>query len=294
MELIKTDVVTKVKKFFGKVADDNLLLYSSSISYYSALALAPFLLILLWVASLLGQNIQSQIVNHASNNFSPQVGEAMEVIFQNINEGLNLSSLSGIVGALVLLSTCSLVFIQFRYAFDIIYGYYNPDFTKSIWQLIRERIVAMIVVLGGAVLLIVSFTLAAIVEYLVASEFNNATLYRALIYCLNFCIYLTLFSGLHYFTPSKRPGKREALKMGGLTSIFFLLGNLMLTSYLKSIASSSVYGAAGTLLVFLVWTYYSAFTIFLSVEVFQFIKKFRRREEIKKGPLKALQHYFFR
>ena len=269
----------RVIGFFTKISNDNLLLLSSSISYYSALALAPFILILLWVASLIGQDIQSEIINHASQNFSPQVGEMLKLVFQNINEGVDIGSLSGILGFIVLLFTCSVVFIQFRYAFDVIYEHIDASADKTIWETIKERLVAMVVVLGGAALLITSFTLAAIVEYLVASEMENALILRGLVFALNFLIYLAIFSGIHYFTPSIRPRKRNVLKIAALSSIFFVIGNLVLASYLKSMTTSSIYGAAGTLLVFLVWTYYSSFTIFLSVEVFEFFIKKRAPNE---------------
>ena len=87
---------------------------------------------------------------------------------------------------------------------------------------------------------------------------------------------MILFSGLHYFTPSRRPRKTHAFKMALLSSVFFMVGNVLLASYLKKVAADSVYGAAGTLLVFLLWTFYSSFTIFLSVEVFLFLKKLGR------------------
>lgn len=278
MEVMKK-VSNRVIGFFTKISNDNLLLLSSSISYYSALALAPFILILLWVASLLGQDIQNKITNHASLNFSPQVGDMLKLVFQNINEGVDISSVSGVVGFIVLLFTCSIVFIQFRYAFDVIYEHIEASEEKSIWETVKERLVAMVVVLGGAALLTASFTLAAVVEYLVASEMENALILRGVVFVLNFLVYLAIFSGIHYFTPSIKPRKRNVLKIASLSSIFFLIGNIILASYLKSMAASSIYGAAGTLLVFLVWTYYSSFTIFLSVEVFEFFIKKRAPNE---------------
>lgn len=273
MELIKKSFTTRVKNLATKISDDNLFLLSSSVSYYSALALAPFLLILLWVASILGQDIQVQIVDHAGTNFSPQVAEMIKMVFSNVNKGVNVGSISGIVGLVVLLSTCSLVFLQFRYAFDVIYGYFNPHFQKSIWDTIKEKLFAMVVVLGGVALLIVSFGVAAIVEYLWGPGTNQNNLYRLLVLGLNFLIYLVLFTGLHKYGPSRRQKINNAAKMAAFSAVFFIIGNVMLASYLKSVAADSVYGAAGTLLVFLVWSYYSSFILFLSVEIFQYLRK---------------------
>jgi membrane protein len=273
MELVTKSLTTRFKDFGTKVSNDNLFLFSSSISYYSALALAPFILIILWMASLLGQNIRVQIIEYAQVNFSEEVAGTLKLIFSNIQEGVTIGSVSGIIGLVVLLWTCSLVFLQFRHAFDVIYGYFNPHFQMSTWETIKERLFAMLVVLGAALLLIVSFTVAAIAEYVVGREAEGMWPYRYLVIIFNFLVYLVLFSVIHYFTPSKRQSLQNVVKIAALTSVFFILGNILLAYYLKGFAGGSVYGAAGTLLVFLVWAYYSAFTIFLSVEVFQFFKK---------------------
>lgn len=107
MELVNRNLIDRFKAIGEKVSRDNLFLLSSSISYYSALALAPFALILLAVASLLGPGMQNDIVKQTSITMSPEVGQMLKMIFSNVNEGVNIGSISGIIGAVVLLSTAS-------------------------------------------------------------------------------------------------------------------------------------------------------------------------------------------
>lgn len=269
MELIQKRPGTRVKNLATKIYDDNLFLLSSSVSYYSALGLAPFFLIVLYVATFVGETTQHKIVERAGIVFSPEVGEMIELIFTNAKEGISIGSVSGVIGALVLLFTASLVFLQFRYAFDVIYGFWTPEVKKAVKTHIWERLFAMIAVILGAALLIASFSLTAFMDEI----FGN---YKNFVLIANFILYVTMFMGLHYFTPSRRPRKRHAFKMALLSSVFFMIGNVLLASYLKKVAADSVYGAAGTLLVFLVWTFYSSFTIFLSVEVFLYLRKIGR------------------
>jgi membrane protein len=273
MERIPKTTGRRIQDLIAKITDDNLFLLSSSVSYYSALGLAPFLLILLGVASILGQNVQERIVTQTSESFSPQVGNMISLIFDNVNQGVNLGSLSGIIGVVILLSTASMVFLQFRYAFDVIYGNQNPFITKSTWKLIRERFFAMTVLIGGAVLVILSFSLAKISEFLLGPGAHQSGMVRFGIFWVNLAVNIILFTGAHYITPSHRPKLWESIKIATLSSFFFMLGNLLLASYLKRVAANSVYGAAGSLLVFLVWTYYSSFTVFLSVEVFIYLRR---------------------
>lgn len=274
MELIKKSFLTRFKNFADKVYEDNLFLLSSSVSYYSALAIAPFLLILLGVASLIGGDIQDKVIN-LSNEFSPEAGTMIQIIFNNVNEGVSVASLSGIIGIVILLWTASLVFLQLRYALDVIYGYHNPGAAISIWSAIKERLFAMMVVVLTGVFLIISSSLPGIVQFFLGTN-ENLFLYKAMAFFINVLVYIAMFSAIHFYAPSKRPGKRESFKMGVLSSLFFIIGNIFLTGYLRGVASSSIYGAAGSLLVFLIWTYYSSFTLFLSAELFLFFKRIRK------------------
>lgn len=271
MELIKKSAGTKLKTFIFKIYDDNLFLLSSSISYYSALAIAPFLLILLGVAAFIGGQVQDKVITLAYD-FSPEVGKMFQLIFDNVNQGVDLGSISGIVGVVILLSTASLVFLQMRYALDVIYGFSADDKKISVWSVLLERLFAMFAVIVAGLFLIVSSSLTGLVQFFVGKD-DKFFLYQVGAFCINFFIYIAMFWFIHYFSPSKRPGKREALKIGILSSFFFVIGNVLLGTYLKGVAVGSIYGAAGSLLVFLVWTYYSSFTMFLSVEVFLYFKK---------------------
>ena len=257
-----------------KISEDNLFLLSSSISYYSALAIAPFALILLAVASFLGEGSQKEIIKQASVMMSPQVGHMLEMVFSNVNEAVNLGSLSGIIGLSVLLFTASMVFQQFRYSFDVIYGVHDPKASDSFMVLLKAKAFAMFFVLMSAVVFIVTLVGSGIFLEVFADEVGKWWRAGSVFY-LNFMIYLGMFTAVHYYIPSKRYSITSTLKKATLTALFFMLGNFLLALYLQNSASDSLYGAAGAFLVFLTWSYYSSFIIFLSVVVFLHLKKIK-------------------
>ncbi len=279
MELVKKRVSTRVKNLGDKIYEDNLFLLSSSVSYYSALAIAPFLLIILAVASLIGDEVQNKVIGWASD-FSPAVGQMIKIIFENIKEGVNLGSFSGILGLIILFWTASLVFIQMRYSMDVIYGFFDVKDNKSIWVTLWDKLFAMFVVFMAGLFLIVTSSLPGLVQFFFKSD-ENYYLLKTMAFVVNFIIYIWMFWCILFFTPSKRPGKREALKMSVLSSLFFIIGNVLLGIYFRSVAGASIYGAAGSLLVFLIWTYYSSFTLFLSIEVFLYLKKIGKVQKLK-------------
>ena len=271
MEIVKKSLLARARNLANKITEDNLFLLASSVSYYSALAIAPFLLILLGVASLIGGDVQHKLIQLCSD-FSPEVGTMITIIFNNVNEGVNIGSISGVIGIVALLWTASLVFIQMRYSLDVIYGVHDPHLSVSLWSTVKERVFAMVVVVLSGVFLIISSTLPGLVSYFFSTN-ENVFLYKAFALLVNILVYLAMFWCIHFYVPTQRPRKRDALKMGLLSSVFFILGNMFLAKYFQTVAGSSIYGAAGSLLVFLIWTYYSSFTLFLSVEFFLYLRK---------------------
>lgn len=278
MELIKKTSFTRLKDFLTKIADDKLFLLASSTSYYSALGIAPFFLIVLGVSSYLGGNTQAEIIR-LTFNFSPEVGKMIQIIIKNVNEGVTIGSISGIIGVIILLSTASLVFLQLRYALDVIYEHHHIYSRKSVKETILEKLFAMLVVIIGGAFLLVASSLPGLFRTFL--EGYETILYVSVI-VLHLLIYVAMFWGIHFFVPSQRPQKREAFKMALLSSVFFVLGNFLLSSYLRGIAVSSIYGAAGTLFIFLLWTYYTSFTMFLSVEVFLYLKQINKYRKLHK------------
>lgn len=272
MELRKKSFFSRIKILADKISHDNLFMLSSSISYYSALAMAPFALILLSVASFMGAGMQKDIVKQTKRTFSPEVGQMIKMVFENVNEGVNIGSVSGVIGGVILLSTASLVFLQFRYSFDVIYGYYDPKASKTVKEFLEEKIFAMFFILAGAVVFLASVFGSGLFLKIFRGEDDTVWASFVVLY-LNFMVYLGMFTAIHYFVPSRRFSIEDSLKKAAFSSLFFMLGNFLLASYLKTVASDSVYGAAGSILVFLTWAYYSSFIVFLSVVVFQYLKK---------------------
>lgn len=270
MELVIQTFPKRIKTFFSILSSHNLFVLSASISYYSAVAIAPFLVILLSAAAYIGGNLQQKLIALA-DNFSPELGQMARIVFSNVNEGVDVGSLTGILGLFILFITASFLFLQLRYALDVIYGHHETRGRRSVWEALLEKLLALLVVFLAGIFILASSTLPGILRLILPSLGKKGSLHA-----LNFVIFVVMFWYIHYYTPSKRPQKREALKMALLTAVFFILGNLGLGIYFRKVAIASIYGAAGSLFVFLIWSYYSAFTLFLSAEVFLYLKRIRK------------------
>lgn len=261
----------RIKDFVMLILKHNIFFHASAISYYAALAIAPFLLILLQVAALLGHRVQNELTSQTYYILGPEVGRITEMIFNNANEGINLASISGLIGVITLLFTASLVFLQLRFSLDTIFGYYDPENSRSFKDIVKERVYSMIFVVGIAVLFLLSLFISNIVKYFVGMDMSNNLLGQLLSNLMSFLINMMMFSALYYFAPSRTPKIKTAVEVAIFTSVAFVFGKVLIGLYFKNIAINSVYGATGTLLVFLIWAYYSSFTLFLSLEGFLFL-----------------------
>lgn len=286
MDLSKLTFTIKLKEFIATVDRHNVLSYSAALSYYASLALAPFLLILLTVGSLIGQDAQEELIFQAEFILGEDIGTIIELVFSNMKQEINLASFSGIIGIAVLLFTASIVFLQLRFTLDTIKGDYDPKASSGVIGMVKQRLLIMLIVLGTAVLFFLSMFISDIVM-MFSEDLLNKLWGKVLLSVLSFIISVGLFTAIYYFIPSKKPVLSDAFKMSIFTSVCFLVGRKVLGMYLENVAADSVYGAAGSLLVFLVWAYYSSFTLFISMELYLFFGPGRNTKKISTGAPKS-------
>jgi membrane protein len=244
---------------------------ASSISYYAVLGLAPLLLILLGIASLIGPDIQYKLLDQAST-LAPDAAGVLKLVFENLKDRVDLGSLSGLIGLGFLLFLASFVFMQLRYSLDIIQGHHDPYKPKSFLDMLKERGWLMVVVIAMCTLFALSLIIQPLFNFVLASRFQNAVWRELMQVCLNFILLFILFTGLYFFTPTFKKKLVDCAKIAVLTSGAFLFGNMLTGLYMRKFALDSLYGAAGALLIFLLWAFYSSLMIFLSVEIFEFVR----------------------
>jgi membrane protein len=259
-------------RFFYIVDRHNIFLLSSSLAYYTALALAPFLLILFSLTSVIGSEHQERIIRQISLIISPQVADLVKIIMENSDKAVDTTSLTGVVGIGIILFTASVVFLHLRYSFNLIFNFYDPDKARSLWEIIRERLVSMGFVLLFNLGFVLGMFLTSYVFFYLRKYGLTGYGTGLLLTSFNFAIFFVLFFCLYYFVPSKRPSFSVLVRSSTYASLGFLVGKILFGIYFKNIVSTSVYGAAGALLIFLIWTYYSALILFFSAEFAQYLK----------------------
>jgi membrane protein len=234
--------------------------------------LAPLLFILLSLTSLFGKIAQEGFLKQVKM-INPEVTQVLlnilnqDKIHEFSNAGIGLS------GMVFFIFLSSLVFNQLRNSFDIIMDNHLSSKRYSILEVLKKRGLVILVALMMCLLFTLSLFIGPILKFLIMGLESQVELNSSFEKMLNVVFLTTLFTGLFFFTPSFSKGLKISFYMGIVSSIGFMIGNYFTGLYMSQIALTSLYGAAGAILIFLLWAFYSALTVFLVLEVFMFFEK---------------------
>lgn len=255
---------TKVGEFFSDIGKHRVLMLAGSIAYTTALALAPFILIILAVAALLGQGFQNQIYTQITALLGEQAGEAVKLVVENADDNQGLTTMSGIVGFLILAVSASAIFSTLRTSLDVINESEIQSEGNAIWAFIRDKVLSIGLVLGFVFLAITSLAISTVISGFFTGE--EALVWSTASFATNLVIFALLFTAMFHYIPTERDTWKHSLISGLTATAFFLIGKNLIGLYLGQASVGSAYGAAGTLIVFLVWVYYTALMLLISYE----------------------------
>ena len=265
-----------LKQTFFEWQQDNVPTQAAALAYYTVFAIAPLLLVVLAVASLFTsadaarERLLTEIGNLIGSSGAEWIGELLSRASANQGDSI-LSVILGL-GGLVL--GASGAFGQLQMALNTIWDAKPP---ARLSAFVRARATSFGLVLVMGFLLMVSLTVSAGIAALGARVglADAAWLWRALYELGSLLTVGVLFAVIYRFLPDKPVQWHDALIGGIFTGVLFTAGKALIGLYLGVSASQSVFGAAGTLAVLLIWIYYAAQIILFGAEFTQVYAKAR-------------------
>lgn len=251
-------------EFLSDIDRHNIFIFSSALAYTTALALAPFVLMLLSFSSFLSAELQSKLYEQLVSSFGSQVGKTIQIIIEKNSEAPKTSGFSGIIGVLVLAFSASVIFYQLRLALDRINEYKPKESQSGVWSFLKDRLFSIGLVFGFAFLSIVSLMIS--IGLNLAFGPGGVWYINLLSLVGNFLIFSILFTAIYRYVPSSTLSFKTCLISGVVSTVFFLIGKSLIGIYIANAGFESSYGAAGSLVVFLVWVYYIALVLLTSYE----------------------------
>ena len=254
--------------------DDQAPMLGAALAYYTVFSLAPLLIITIAIAGLVfgAEAAQGQIFDQLRGLLGDASGKAMEEIVQSASAEPKTGVVATVIGLVTLLFGASGVFGQLQASLNIIWGV-QPKPGRGILGIIRDRILSFGFILVVGFLLLVSLLLTAAIAF-VGKQFGAMVPgMEALIQLFNSMLSLAvitlLFAMMFKILPDANIAWRDVWIGAFITALLFTLGKFALGFYLGRSGVASSYGAAGSLIVLLLWVYYSSQIVFFGAEFTQ-------------------------
>jgi membrane protein len=250
--------------------DDCASSMGAALAYYTVFSMAPLLIIVIAVGALAfgEQTAQREILEQARGLLGDEGARAIEAMLANAQRAKE-GVLAGVVSVVTLLIGATTVFSELESDLNRIWKVEGPE-ASGIWHLLRARLLSFGMVLAIGFLLLVSLivnaALAAWGRYWSGLFLGVEALLQIANFLVSFAVITVLFALMYKVLPSVKLQWRDVWVGGAVTSLLFGIGKFLIGLYIGKSSVASSYGAAGALVVLLVWVYYSAQIFLLGAE----------------------------
>ncbi len=263
---------TVLKDTFREFGEDKVPRLGAALAYYTIFSIGPLLLIAVAMAGLIfGQEAaQGKLSDELGQVFGAKMAESLEQMVEAAAKPKS-GTLATIIGVATLMFGASGVFGQLKDALNTIW---NVEKKKSagIMGFIKDRFLSMAMVLGIGFLLLVTLVLDTVVAAMggyVSQYVGGEAVAHLLSIALSFAVSVVLFAAIFRILPDLKIAWRDVGLGAVITAVLFVAGKWGLGVYLGKAAPGSAYGAAGSLVILLIWVYWSAQILFLGAELTQ-------------------------
>jgi len=258
-----------VKESVNAFVDDEALTRGAAIAFYTVISIGPVLFIVVALAGLVfGEDAaQGAISRQLGSLMGQQSADLIQTVIQNAAER-SAGFLAAAIGVVTLVITASGVFTEMQYTLNIIWRAEPRGTTLS--RLIRARATSLALVGTLGFLLLVSLVVSTLISAL--SNYINAYLpfgyavLQTLSFLMSFGLITLLFGAIYKVLPDRNIEWHDVLIGALSTALLFTVGKSLISLYIGSSTIASSYGAAGSLIVVLLWIYYSAQIFLLGAE----------------------------
>lgn len=252
--------------------EDDSFSYASSIAFYTIFSLPAILIISLSVGAAFYERavVQEELVNQVGRLIGDKSAAEIETILANAAMD-STGALAKIVGIATLIFSATTVFISLQTSLNKIWGI-KPKPERGFVKYLLDRLLSLAMVISIGFLLLVSLiidTVLVVIQQGLAKLLAGWTLYFVTV--LNVAISLGLitliFALLFKVLPDAKIKWRDVWVGAIVTTAFFTLGKYMIGFYLGNSSFNSAYGAAGSLVILLIWVYYSTVIFLFGAEL---------------------------
>ena len=251
--------------------NDKVFKLSGSLAYFTIFSIGPMLLVIIFFANIFygREAIEGTIYGQIKGFVGPDAALQIQAIIKSASLS-GKSKLTAIIGFATLLIGTTTVFAEIQDSINMIWNLKTKP-EKGWIKMILNRLLSFSIVVGLAFLLLVSLIINGLLEALgdrLGHMFPQLTVMFLYIFnlILTFIVITLLFAIIFKVLPDAKIKWKDVLIGAIVTAVLFMLGKFGISYYIGSSNIGSSYGAAGSIIILLLWVYYSAIILYFGAE----------------------------
>lgn len=256
---------------FNGFVDNKVLKLSGSLAYFTVFSIGPMLLVMIFLADVFYGRVavEGRIFDQLNGLVGPVAANQIQDIIRNATLS-GKTTLTAIIGFTTLLIGATTVFSEIQDSINAIWNL-KPKPKKGWLKILMNRLLSFSVVVGLGFVLLVSLIVNGLIEGMMDRlQQNYPDLTVRLVYIFNllitFIVITLLFSVIYKVLPDAKIKWKDVLIGSMSTAVLFMLGKFAMTFYIGTSDIGSTYGTAGSLVVLLLWVYYSSVILYFGAE----------------------------
>jgi membrane protein len=261
-----------LKNSFNGFSQHKIMKLSAALAYYTVFSIGPLLIVIVFLCSFFfgREAIEGTIYGQIESFVGHDAAIQLQEIIKNAAIG-GKDKLAAIIGILTLVIGATTMFGEMQDSINTIWGLkVKPK--KSAWLiLIKNRLLSFGVIGSLGFLLLVSLAISGLIEALSNRLKNHfPDLAVVVLYIINllisFGVISVLFAVIFRVLPDAKIKWKDVMAGAIATAVLFMIGKFAISFYISKSSVGSTYGAAGSLVVLLVWIYYSSVILYFGAE----------------------------
>jgi len=260
-----------LKNSFHGFSDDRILKLSAALAYYTVFSLGPLLIVIVFLCSFFfgREAIEGTIYGQIQGFVGHDAALQLQQIIKSATIG-GKTKIAAIIGIITLVIGATSMFAEMQESINMIWGLkVKPK--SAWWLLIKNRLLSFGVIGSLGFLLLVSLGISGLIEALsnrLRNHFTDVTiiLFYIINLIINFGVISILFAVIFKVLPDAKIKWKDIMAGAIATAVLFMIGKFAISFYISKSNVGSTYGTAGSLVVLLVWIYYSSIILYFGAE----------------------------
>jgi membrane protein len=263
--------------------EDEPIVYSAAIGFFTIFSLPAILIVISMIASLFfhEEDVRNEIVQHVDSLINNDAGEQVAVVLESVSQ--MPSGFWGItIGILLIIKSATIILFIIQKALNSIWRVKVKKGANK-FRLFMYRLLTFMLIAGlglafvGSIVLDMLLIIYADILHAVFEEYFHPAV-RSIQYLFGAVIAFISFTIILKALPDAKIPWKDAMAGGLITAILFIIGKQIISMILSSIEIAGVYAAAGSLVIVLLWVFYSAQILFLGAEITKAYNTYHGRE----------------